>query len=82
VLLGGSSLRFGTNPGSRRDSPNSLNDSIELELIFLFLSKMTLFDILLYIYLYLEVININKSRKFRHDLCERLILRRDPRISQ
>ena len=40
---------------------------LNIELISSHLSRLTIFNILLYIYLYLKVININKPREFTRD---------------
>lgn len=42
---------------------------LNFELIFAYLPKPTIFNILLYIYLYLKVINISKTRKFTREYC-------------
>ena len=50
-------------------------------LIFPYLSKATIFNILIYIYLYLKVIDITKSRKFPRNLCKTQALTGNPGIS-
>jgi len=58
----------------RKDGGNSGSDRkmvhVYCVLIFSYLSISTVYNILIYIYLYLKVINISKSRKFPRDLCK------------
>jgi hypothetical protein len=56
-----------------------LGKMVELnnQLISVYLSRSTLYNILLYISLSLKVINIIKSRKFPRDLCKPQALEKD-----
>lgn len=72
---------FGLPAEARTPMPTKLVQ-LNFELIFSYFVKVTNFNILLYIYLYLQIINVNKPRKIPRDQCKTYALLREAQISQ